>query len=170
MLPINPNCTLHEAHLHDIVCYKDDSNIISHHPGTDGRETQWEIEALVNFRSVLQLNTNYWQIREWDGLIEQIIGFYHDYHIHSFYIQEGQSLPILLKTDSSMLSSRNSNQTTYDIMNGSVVLLNEECGYWSYIRESDKPYPNPYLVKLTRKVYELCPQAILSSSCKNNLF
>lgn len=51
-----------------------------------------------------------------------------------------------------------------DVMEGNAVYPNEEGGYWSCINQFDKYYPNPFLVKLTRKVYELCPDVLLSSN------
>lgn len=95
---------------------------------------------------------------EWNGLIERIISYYHDYHINSFFLQDGQSLPIMLETDYDSAS------TLRDVMEGSIVYSNEEGGYWKWVLQFDKYYPNPFLVKLTRKVYELCPDALLSSN------
>lgn len=51
MFPINPNCCLDHAYQHRIVLYKEGS-VLKHHPGTDGRETQWENEVLPNYRLV----------------------------------------------------------------------------------------------------------------------
>ena len=54
-------------------------------------------------------------------------------------------------------------------MNGLYVLSNEEGGFWNCQESSELQYPNPFLVKLTRKVYELCPDALLCSNGMNRL-
>lgn len=51
MFPINPNCCLDHSHQHSIALFKEGS-VLKHHPGTDGRETQWENEVLPNYRLV----------------------------------------------------------------------------------------------------------------------
>ena len=49
MIPINPN---YSSNGDDVVYYYD-MEILKVHPGTDGRETQWENETLPNYRLVL---------------------------------------------------------------------------------------------------------------------
>ena len=155
MLPSHPNCSVHQAEKHSLVYYREGDEM-KRHPGTDGRETQWENEFLPNYRLVLIVSIYHGQLSEWNGLIERIISYYHDYHINSFFLQDGQSLPILLETDYQSSSSLS------EIMLGTFVHSNEESGYWSCEEANDAHYPNPYLVKLTRKVYELCPDVLLS--------
>ena len=97
-------------------------------------------------------------MKEWNFLTEQIIRYYYDYHINSFFLQDGQSLPILLSADPTACSS------VSELMKGAVVRANEESGFWTCEEALEKQYPNPYLVKLTRKVYEVCPDALLCSN------
>lgn len=51
MIPININTCLQDAHNHEIV-YFFENDERKRHPGTDGRETQWENEVLPNYRNV----------------------------------------------------------------------------------------------------------------------
>ena len=98
------------------------------------------------------------QLKEWNYLTEQIIRYYYDYHINSFFLQDGQSLPILLSPDVAACSS------VIERMQGLVVRPNEEAGFWACEEALEKKYPNPYLVKLVRKVFEVCPDALLCSN------
>ena len=58
ILPMNPNCPLRQASMHDLVSIQEGKER-RHHPGTDGRETQWENELLPNYRSVGQCSAYY---------------------------------------------------------------------------------------------------------------
>lgn len=50
-LPINPNCPLSHSKQHDVV-YIREGEKQRKHPGTDGKETEWESEVLPNYRMV----------------------------------------------------------------------------------------------------------------------
>lgn len=52
MIPINPNVPKDETHMPDnlVLCMREGE--YDWHPGTDGRETQWETEYLPNYRLV----------------------------------------------------------------------------------------------------------------------
>ena len=51
MIPININACLQDAHNHEVVYFFEDDER-KRHPGTDGRETQWQNEVLPNYRNV----------------------------------------------------------------------------------------------------------------------
>lgn len=52
MIPINPNLPREEVHSPQNLVLSMRSGEYDWHPGTDGRETQWETEYLPNYRRV----------------------------------------------------------------------------------------------------------------------
>ena len=53
--------------------------------------------------------------------------------------------------------------TNYEIMNGKIVLPNEECGFWNAFdieNLSEDIYPNPLFIKLTKSIWEYFPDFI----------
>jgi hypothetical protein len=50
-----------------------------------------------------------------------------------------------------------------DLMNGEIVVRNENHGYWN--TNMMEKYPNPFFIKLCRKVYETNPNFILIGEC-----
>lgn len=55
-------------------------------------------------------------------MIRQLEQFAEKYGVHTFFLQDGQSWPIVLETD------YHSSTTTRSQLEGRVVLSNEECG------------------------------------------
>ncbi len=52
MLPLNPNVIKYEGmSMENLVAYKENGAYLWH-PGTDGKETEWETEYLPNYRLV----------------------------------------------------------------------------------------------------------------------
>ena len=60
--------------------------------------------------------------------------------------------------------------TNYEILNGIIVQPNEECGYWTdfKFRSAQQFYPNPLLIKLTRKIWSKYPDFIFIGECNDN--
>lgn len=57
MVPVNPNILKQEGmRMENLVTYEDNGEYLWH-PGTDGKETEWETEYLPNYRLVLFLFT-----------------------------------------------------------------------------------------------------------------
>ena len=50
-----------------------------------------------------------------------------------------------------------------DLMNGEVVIRNENYGYWN--TNMMEKYPNPFFIKLCRKMYEANPNFIMIGEC-----
>lgn len=154
MVPINPNYT----NTTDNSVLFAENGSLKVHPGSDGRETQWENEILPNYRFVLILFHCYPQKSTWDWYLLQIIHLIRDYHITAFYLQDCQSLPILLETDLSETSDFT------EVIQGKIVVANEECGYWNCASAMSNGYSNPFLVKIARKVAEIDPTCLLCGS------
>ena len=56
MLPLNPNVIKYEGmSMENLVAYKENGAYLWH-PGTDGKETEWETEYLPNYRLVFLLS------------------------------------------------------------------------------------------------------------------
>lgn len=91
----------------------------------------------------------------------QIISLIRKYQITYFYLQDCQSLPILLETDYSDVSG---DAELLDLIHGKTVVPNEECGYWNCDAALASGYSNPFLVKLTRKIAEIEPTCLLCGS------
>lgn len=52
MIPLNPNLPKQEGmKMENLVTYEENGKYLWH-PGTDGKETQWETEYLPNYRLV----------------------------------------------------------------------------------------------------------------------
>ena len=52
-------------------------------------------------------------------------------------------------------------------MEGTTVLENEESGYWTCVSALDSGYPNPFLVKIARKMNEVSKDILICSSGRN---
>ena len=59
MLPLNPNVIKYEGmSMENLVAYKENGAYLWH-PGTDGKETEWETEYLPNYRLVFLFLSSY---------------------------------------------------------------------------------------------------------------
>ena len=88
-----------------------------------------------------------------------MIIWYREYDINTFFHQDGQSWPIILEADPDAPP-----QTDYSLMEGTAVLENEENGYWTCLSALDSGYPNPFLVKIARKMNEVSSDILICSS------
>lgn len=50
-----------------------------------------------------------------------------------------------------------------DVMNGEIVLRNENFGYWN--TNTMEQYPNPFFIKLCRTLWEKIPNFIIIGEC-----
>ncbi|KAK8821297.1 hypothetical protein WA538_005924, partial [Blastocystis sp. DL] len=162
MVPVNPNVSREDARTEmNLVTYNAHGDTMWH-PGTDGKETQWESEYLPNYR----LSAT------WNELISIMIHYHREYQIDSFFLQDGQSWPILLESDADSIQEssriRDASSSTeislYNLIEGVTVLENEESGYWTCMSVLDRGYPNPFLVKIARKLNEVNENILLCSS------
>ena len=91
-----------------------------------------------------------------------MIAWNREYDITTFFLQDGQSWPIILEADPTAPS-----KSDYSLMEGTTVLENEESGYWTCVSALDSGYPNPILVKIARKMNEVSKDILICSSGRN---
>ena len=53
--------------------------------------------------------------------------------------------------------------TPEELMNGEIVLHNERYGYWS--TNAVETYPNPFLIKMNKRLWEARPDFIVVGEC-----
>ena len=113
------------------------------------------------------------QSATWNELISIMIHYHREYQIDSFFLQDGQSWPILLESDADSIqgssrirdASSSTKTSLYNLIEGVTVLENEESGYWTCMSVLDRGYPNPFLVKIARIL--LCSSGMWSVACDN---
>ena len=92
---------------------------------------------------------------------------FRDYDIDTFFLQDGQSWPIVLRTDREAIlcdKSKKKEDFLQCMMKGTVVLENEEGGFWGNADMIDSGYPNPFLVKISRKMSEISDRILVCSA------
>ena len=104
---------------------------------------------------------------------------FRDYDIDTFFLQDGQSWPVILRTDrEAILCDKSKKEEDYlkCMMKGTVVLENEEGGFWGNTDIIESGYPNTFLVKISRKMSEIsdrilvCSAGMLIEYLKKDLF
>lgn len=129
------------------------------HPGTDGREVQWEQSGLLNYRDV----------RVWDLMIEEIKYMAHEYGIRGVRLDNGQSYPPMMALDTEEMFTRDPDgemhYTKSEIFYGMVVKANEETGYWTSDAALELNYPNPFLIKFAREMWHSNPNFYIIAEC-----
>ena len=112
-------------------------------------------------------------------MIARMIMLFRDYDIDTFFLQDGQSWPVILRTDrEDILCDKSKKEEDYlkCMMKGTVVLENEEGGFWGNTDIIESGYPNPFLVKISRKMSEIsdrilvCSAGMLIEYLKKDLF
>lgn len=125
------------------------------HPGTDGRENQWEDTALLNYRKV----------ETWNLMISEIKSLADKYGVRGIRLDNAQSLPpILAPNMDELLRTDPDGQLHYtpsEIFYGAVVKANEEYGYWTSQAGLERGYPNPFLVKLCKELWNAYPNFLI---------
>lgn len=125
------------------------------HPGTDGRENQWEDTALLNYR----------RIETWNLMIAEIKSLASKYGIRGIHLDNAQSLPPILAPNTDELFRLDSDQkphyTLSEIFYGAVVRANVEYGFWTSDAGVEGGYPNPFLVKLCRELWNEYPDFVI---------
>lgn len=98
---------------------------------------------------------------------------FRDYDIDTFFLQDGQSWPIILRTDQEAIlcdKSKKEVESLKGVMEGTIVLENEEGGYWGTVDVISSGYPNPFMVKISRKMSEISDQILVCSAGMSNEF
>lgn len=53
--------------------------------------------------------------------------------------------------------------TPADVMNGEMVIRNENYGYWN--SNTMESYPNPFFIKMCKKLWEAIPDFMIIGEC-----
>ena len=156
--------------------------------GTEGDTVKYEDNMILNYRD----------INAWNLLIKDISELCEKYDISGIHLNNAQTWPQIFSIDlKEMLREQIENEepvrhySNYEIINGNVVIPNQECGYWdSFSFEINKNetgeknknngiddengniieniYPNPLFIKLTKKIWEKYPEFIFIGEFINN--
>lgn len=125
--------------------------------GTDGISTSYEDTALLNYRKV----------ESWDLLVDDILNLSLKYDIDGVHLDNCQAWPQIMKINYDEMTRLDSDMkpaySMQEIIDGEIVYRDEDCGYWD--SEVSGEYPNPMLVKLTKKLWKFCPKFIVIGEC-----
>jgi len=125
--------------------------------GTDGQSINYEDTALLNYRKV----------ESWDLLISEVIQFAEKYGVNGVHLDNGQAWPQINEIDLEELMRLDvDGQPAYtpaDVLNGEIVIRNENCGYWN--TNTMETYPNPFFIKLCRALWTAQPDFMIMGEC-----
>lgn len=146
---------MHRKYRHLTVETLSNKGIPLSHPGTDGRENQWEDTVMLNYRKV----------ETWNLMVSEVKTLAAKYGVRGVRLDNAQSLPpIMAPYIDELLRMDPDGQPHYsisDIFYGTVVKPNEEYGYWSSEAGIERGYPNPFLVKFCREMWNSYPDFII---------
>lgn len=146
---------MHRKYRHLTVETLNSRGIPLRHPGTDGRENQWEDTALLNYR----------RVEAWDLLISEVKTLATKYGVRGIRLDNAQSLPPILAPFTDELFRQDPDgkphYTVSEIFFGAVVKANEEFGYWTSDAGLERGYPNPFLVKFCREMWNEFPDFLV---------
>ena len=125
--------------------------------GSDGHSVSFEDSAILNYRKV----------ESWDLLVQDVLNFTKKYKIDGMHLDNCQSWPQILQIDhDEMFRIDSDGQPAYsplEILNGEIVVRDEDCGFWG--SDLIDQYPNPILIKLTKSVWKELPNFIFVGEC-----
>lgn len=146
---------MHRKYRHLLVDTFSNKGILLRHPGTDGRQNQWEDTALLNYR----------RVDAWNLLVAEVKALAENYGVRGVRLDNAQSLPSILAPNmDELLRVDPDGELHYslsEIFYGAVVKANEEYGYWTSVAASERGYPNPFLVKFCREMWNAYPDFII---------
>lgn len=125
--------------------------------GTDGQSINYEDTALLNYR----------KIESWNLLINEVITFAVKHGINGIHLDNGQAWPQIMEVDLEELMRLDVDgepaYTPADVMNGEIVIRNENYGYWN--TNTMESYPNPFFIKMCKKLWEAIPDFMVLGEC-----
>lgn len=125
--------------------------------GTDGQSMNYEDTALLNYRKV----------ESWDLLISEVLNFSKTYGINGIHLDNGQAWPQYMEVDLEELMRLDVDgvpaYTPLDVLNGEIVIRNENHGYWN--TNSMETHANPFFNKMCRKLWEELPDFMIIGEC-----
>lgn len=146
---------MHRKYRHLTVETLNSKGIPLRHPGTDGRENQWEDTALLNYR----------RVESWNLLIAEIKTLAREYGVRGVRLDNAQSMPPILKANTDELFRLDPDGKPHYSLSerfyGAVVNANEEHGYWTSDAGLERGYANPFLVKLCREMWNEFPDFLI---------
>lgn len=114
--------------------------------GTDGQSINYDDSALLNYRKV----------ESWNLLIEEVLNFTKKHGINGIHLDNGQAWPQIMEVDLEELMRLDVDgepaYTPLDVLNGEVVIRNENWGYWN--TNTMETYANPFFIKLCKRIWE----------------
>jgi len=144
----------HHRKYDPLVVYTKSAQGLIPHAGTDGRELQWDNTCLLNYR----------KFDAWELFYQDIYRLIHDFGIQGVRLDNAQSYPLIMKADVEELFRVDVDGELHysldDILHGKVVKENQDCGYWLTEAALDFGYPNPFLVRLTKRIWNDFPNFI----------
>ncbi|EME31445.1 starch synthase [Galdieria sulphuraria] len=146
----------HHRKYNPLVVYtKNSEGLLIPHAGTDGRELQWDNTCLLNYR----------KFEAWELFYQDIYRLIHEFGIQGVRLDNAQSYPLIMKADLEELFRVDVDGELHysldDILHAKVVKTNEDCGYWLTEAALDFGYPNPFLVRLTKRIWNDFPNFII---------
>jgi hypothetical protein len=125
--------------------------------GTDGHSIAYEDSAILNYR----------KLESWDLIVNDVLRLASKHRIDGIHLDNCQSWPQIMEIDSDEMFRIDPDgqpaYTSLEILNGEIVIRNEDCGYWG--SDLIDQYPNPFLIKLTKSVWKEFPQFMFIGEC-----
>jgi len=125
--------------------------------GTDGRAMKYEDTALLNYR----------KLKSWNLLIDDIRQFAKKFKIDGVHLDNGQAWPQIMELDESEMYRKETDgkpaYSDFEIMDGEVVIKNENHGYWNSTNVDT--YANPMFIKLCRQLWAEFPDFYFIGEC-----
>lgn len=125
--------------------------------GTDGQQQSYEDTAMLNYRKKAA----------WDLLIEEVMTFATNTGVDGIQLDNGQAWPQIFEPDLDELNRNDVDglpaYSTEDMMNGEVVIRNENHGFW--LSNSLETYANPFFIKLCRALWSVNPDFMILGEC-----
>ena len=147
----------HRKYRNILLRYLDENGKTQICYGSDGKSVRYEDSAILNYR----------KIETWDLLVEEIKILIEKFNIDGVHLDNCQAWPQIMELDASeMYRIDIDGKPAYspiDILNGEVVIPNTENGYWN--TDSCEDYPNPFLIKLTKNIWNTFPEFIFFGEC-----
>ena len=149
----------HKKYKNLLLNYTDKQGKVQMLYGAQGISLNYEDNMILNYRD----------IDSWNLLISDTLNLCNKYNISGIHLDNAQLWPIINSIDFDEMFRKEIDEdnlrryTNYEIINGKIVLPNEECGFWNSFdieNLSEDIYPNPFFIKLTKNIWEQYPQFI----------
>lgn len=125
--------------------------------GTDGQAQKFEDTAMLNYR----------KLDAWNLLIEEVLQFAQKHGVDGIHLDNGQAWPQIMEPDVEELTRLDCDgvpcYSPEDLMNGEVVIRNENFGYWN--SNNMETYANPFFVKMAKKLWLENPNFMIIGEC-----